>query len=132
MAITNTLAEHWKYVSEGGATVVFSYIGPPNPHFSGMVLRLSKSSGILHDQYDFIEFQQKCIGRLIPSQYLPCLKVVVFDRIWIERFVSLHDVDRPQHRRNEDQIDLTRKTGVLATDLVGGDWLAVEIKVIRL
>ena len=39
---TRTDPRDWSYISEGGATIVFSYNGPPHPHFSGTVLRLRK------------------------------------------------------------------------------------------
>jgi inositol-pentakisphosphate 2-kinase len=40
---TTTSPSDWKYVSEGGATIVFSYVGPPRPDFKRTVLRLRKS-----------------------------------------------------------------------------------------
>ena len=40
---TTTSPSDWKYVSEGGATIVFSYAGPPRPDFKRTVLRLRKS-----------------------------------------------------------------------------------------
>lgn len=41
--VTSTSPEHWHYISEGGATIVFSYRGPPSTAFSGTVLRLRKT-----------------------------------------------------------------------------------------
>ncbi|KAG6833670.1 hypothetical protein H0H87_002866 [Tephrocybe sp. NHM501043] len=138
--ITDTAPHHWKYVSEGGATIVFSYIGPPNLELDGFVLRLRKialptppqaaiTAGAQDEPDDpLIEFQQKCMERLILSEHLPHLLPVHVTRDWLESLVSVHDHERPQDRREKDQIDLARRKGVLATDLVGGDWLAVEIK----
>ncbi|KAG8952194.1 Inositol-pentakisphosphate 2-kinase [Tulasnella sp. 419] len=40
--VTLTSPEDWSYISEGGATIVFSYAGPNHPEFSGTVLRLRK------------------------------------------------------------------------------------------
>jgi inositol-pentakisphosphate 2-kinase len=135
--ISETRPQDWKYISEGGATIVFSYVGPPNPHFDGMVLRLRKvvmSSKDLHEESwvepedPMIEFQQKCMERLIPKAHLPRLETVHLERPWLESLVQVHDVARPQYRRSADHVDLDRSKGVLATDLVGGNWMAVEIK----
>lgn len=40
--ISDTKVTDWKYVAEGGATIVFAYIGPLHPLFTGTVLRLRK------------------------------------------------------------------------------------------
>lgn len=132
--LSRTLASHWKYVSEGGATIVFSYVGPPNPSYDGMVLRLRKAtsdrpSAVTVDDEDdpIIEFRTKCIERLLPRENLPRLRSVHLERDWLERLGELHENQRPEARK--DHIDLSRKKAVLATDLVGGDWIAVEIKV---
>jgi inositol-pentakisphosphate 2-kinase len=134
--VRHTNPSHWKYVSEGGATIVFSYVGPPHPKFDGTILRLRKIPVTVTDMQPdnerddpIIEYQSKCIERLIPPQYLPRLETIVLDRSWLEALVTLHDSARPELRREKDGINLERKKGVLATDLVGGNWLAVEIKV---
>ncbi|PPQ93233.1 hypothetical protein CVT25_015231 [Psilocybe cyanescens] len=148
--ILQTEPNHWKYVSEGGATIVFSYCGPSHPDFDGTVLRLRKSivtavsSGKTKSQKDLdaltdgdepddptIEYQVRCMERLIPQEYLPRLRTVMLDRSWLESLVQLQDSSRPEDRREKDEVDLDRKKGVLATDLVGGNWLAVEIKVMK-
>ena len=156
--IADTLPQDWKYVSEGGATIVFSYTGPPNPRFDETVLRLRKSTvpalaaptlpshasdldgstwvpdaGLVtpEDEPDdpMIEYQQKCMERLIPREHLPRLESVRVDGPWLEALAALHELARPVDRREKDQIDVLRRKGVLATDLVGGEGLAVEIKV---
>lgn len=146
--VSKTAPEDWKYVSEGGATIVFSYQGPPNPEFDGTVLRLRKTlvpsidsgrsgrpdpddaQNVEEEPDDpTIEYQAKCMGRLIPSEHLPRLQTVRLDRSWLQSLVMLHDKWRPSERRDKDEIDSSRKKGVLATDLVGGEWVAVEIKV---
>jgi inositol-pentakisphosphate 2-kinase len=142
--ITETKPEDWKYVSEGGATIVFSYRGPYNVHFSGHVLRLRKvagSSGAPDDvpldtdaeQPDdpMIAFQESIISKLVPSEFLPQLVVVLLDEGWLRSFVELRDADRPAERRQRDHIDIHRQKGVLATDLIGGTPIAIEIKVAR-
>jgi inositol-pentakisphosphate 2-kinase len=138
--VVHTQPKDWKYVSEGGATIVFSYIGPPNPVFDGTVLRLRKRKVSLDDQSlevvlgdepddPSIEYQTKVISRLIPSQHLPVLQTVHLEKRWLQDFAQFHAASRPEDRTRLDIIDLSRKKGVLATDLVGGNWLAVEIKV---
>lgn len=139
ISVTDTLPQHWRYVSEGGATIVFTYVGPPHPQFSGMVLRLRKSINSIDAGEDqdkenepddpSIEFQKKCIKRLLPSEHLPRLESVHINRGWLETLAALHDAERPHNRREKDHIDLGRTKGVLATDLIGDGWLAVEIKV---
>ena len=141
--VRHTNPSDWNYVSEGGATIVFSYAGLPHPKFDGTILRLRKThplsrlgpkkytkSDCESEREDpVIEYQNKCIERLIPPQYLPHLETVVLDRSWLEALVALHDFARPEERRKKGGINLERKKGVLATDLVGGNGLAVEIKV---
>lgn len=137
--VTATDVSHWKYISEGGATIVFSYAGDPNPALDGMVLRLRKISrqqSATEGETDeeepddpSISFQRSCMERLIPIAHLPRLESVKVSRSWLETMSLLHDKDRPEGRRNQGGIDTTRKKGVIATDLVGGQLVAVEIKV---
>uniref|UniRef100_D8PUZ6 Inositol-pentakisphosphate 2-kinase n=1 Tax=Schizophyllum commune (strain H4-8 / FGSC 9210) TaxID=578458 RepID=D8PUZ6_SCHCM len=162
--VTVTSPSDWKYVSEGGATIVFSYAGPSNPQFDGTVLRLRKCPApMLHrassiqdaviqeepapitpqdptspaiitaeelEEPDdpMIEYQARCMERLIPKVHLPRMESVRVERGWLQRLRDLKDGERPPERRAKDQIDVTRRKGVLATDLVGGDTIAVEIK----
>lgn len=137
--ITETKPGDWTYVSEGGATIVFSYRGPHNVQFSDHVLRLRKvshgsSNSTLLDtnaeQPDdpMIAFQENIISKLVPSEFLPSLVVVVLDEVWLRSLAVLRDGDRPAERRQTDQIDVHRSKGVLATDLIGGTPIAVEIK----
>lgn len=138
-SITETKPEDWRYVSEGGATIVFSYRGPHNVQFSDHVLRLRKiargslGNALLNtntEQPDdpMIAFQENIISKLVPSDFLPSLAVVLLDEEWLRLLVDLHDSDRPAERRQTDQIDVRRKRGVLATDLIGGTPIAMEIK----
>ncbi|KAJ3567019.1 hypothetical protein NP233_g6638 [Leucocoprinus birnbaumii] len=136
--VAQTLASDWKYVSEGGATIVFSYVGSPNPSYDGMVLRLRKAvnlgrpvDGMVNeDEPDdpIIEYQKRCMERLLSRENLPLLRSVRLERTWLEQLAEKHDKERPEARSRKDQIDFTRQKGVLATDLVGGDWIAVEVK----
>ncbi|KAF9268954.1 hypothetical protein L218DRAFT_954378 [Marasmius fiardii PR-910] len=183
--ITTTSPEtDWKYVSEGGATIVFSYIGPPNPAFDGMVLRLRKipnvpvgvrdSDSSDTDEEDSeeeeedptISFQRRCMSRLIPSDHLPRLQSVIVradpvpsvsidgetgvytykqqktrtmpgdfygpphfhSNRWLRGIGKAHDAERPEGRRKTGGVDVHKQKGVLATDLVGGNGISVEIK----
>lgn len=137
ISLSNTSPAQWKYISEGGATIVFNYIGPHNAIFTGKVLRLRKISREdgppkLHpdDQPDFsITFQQRIISRLLDSSYFPDLQVVTLKAEWVEAFSTYHESFRPQGRRSISTIDCSRLTGVLAPDLIGGSHSSVEVKV---
>ena len=139
VSLSCTSPAQWKYISEGGATIVFSYIGPHHAIFTGKALRLRKTSreegpDKLHpvsgDQPDFsITFQQRIISRLLDSSYLPDLQVVALQAEWVEAFSSYHESFRPRGRRSISTIDYSRRTGVLAPDLIGGSYCAVEVKV---
>ncbi|KAG2366193.1 inositol-pentakisphosphate 2-kinase [Suillus spraguei] len=131
--ITETKPQDWIYVSEGAATIVFSYQGPHNVKFSDHVLRLRKvahgsSDNILLEtnteqlDYPMIAFQENIISKLVPSEFLPSLVVVVLDEDWLRSFVVLRNGDRTAERRQTDQIDVRRSKGVLSTDLLEPKW----------
>ncbi|KAH8117049.1 inositol-pentakisphosphate 2-kinase [Phellopilus nigrolimitatus] len=140
--ITSTHISDWQYVSEGGATIVFSYRGPFHPLFSGTVLRLrktalSRSSSEERSKYEHLEaepddpsigFQHMVTSKLIPLESLPRLETVLVDRAWLEALRNSSEHERPSERRLKDCIDLRRRKGVLATDLIGGEGWTVEIK----
>ncbi|KIM22257.1 hypothetical protein M408DRAFT_79282 [Serendipita vermifera MAFF 305830] len=132
----------WKYVSEGGATIVFSYVGPAHPVFTGTVLRIRKvpvqpgaDSAVPEGEPDeeepddpSIEFQNRITSLVVPLMHLPVMESVRVDREWLAKLSALVQNKRPELRRLKDTIDLGRKKAVIATDLVGGKGLAVEIK----
>lgn len=171
-----TSPSDWKYVSEGGATIVFSYVGPPRPDFKRTVLRLRKSviqpppkpiqkpldlaeewgrkkedeveeawktylilneSAALREDKEeeeepedpTIEFQKRVTSLLIPPKHLPRLEPVRVQRDWLQELARLSEAQRPPERRAKDAIDPLKTKAVLATDLVGGKGMAVEIKV---
>lgn len=130
--LSHTSPTDWKYISEGGATVVFSYRGPSHPILTGNVLRLRKASrqvgGTPID--NDVPFQQKIISRLVDSIYLVHLQTVPLEAHWVEAFSRHHESSRPLERRGTGMIDTSRCTAVLASDLVGGIPCAVEVKVI--
>jgi inositol-pentakisphosphate 2-kinase len=144
---TTTKVSDWKYVSEGGATMVFSYdtekTPTSNPSFKRTVLRLRKAplspnNGSTTRQADevqedlddpSVEFQHRITSELVPPQHLPQLKSVPVNRAWLTELATYAARRRPETRRLKDDIDLNRTKAVLATDLVGGKGWAVEIKV---
>lgn len=50
--IADTSPQDWKYISEGGSTIVFSYVGPSNTLFDGTALRLRKGLTAAHEDPD--------------------------------------------------------------------------------
>lgn len=125
----------WKYISEGGATIVFSYEGPPHPILTGKVLRLRKASSQARGTPIDIDipqlavtFQQKIISRLVDPTYLVDLQIIPLETHWVETFSLHHESSRPPERRSTSTIDTFRRTAVLASDLVGGTPCAVEVK----
>ncbi|KAI9465964.1 inositol-pentakisphosphate 2-kinase [Lactarius psammicola] len=133
--LSQTSPTDWKYISEGGATAVFSYRGLPHPALTGKVLRLRKASsqaGGSSIDIDIPEpavtFQQKIISRLVDPTYLVDLQIVPLEAHWVETFSLHHESSRPPERRSTSTIDSSRRTAVLASDLVGGVPCAVEVK----
>lgn len=137
-SVTDTAPSDWKYISEGGASIVFSYVGSRD-EFVGTALRLRKIDNKLpyteygdgEEELDdpSIVFQHRIIEKLVPPLYLPRLESVRAEREWLEQLARLSEDKRPAERRAKDRIDAGRKKAVLATDLVGGLGWAVEIKV---
>ncbi|KAI0692002.1 inositol-pentakisphosphate 2-kinase [Cytidiella melzeri] len=141
--VTSTSPADWKYVSEGGSTIVFSYTGPVSPCFTGTVIRLRKTS-ITSDQSSLpihsdrpeleqpddptILFQHRVTQRLIPSEYLPRLVSVSVNEPWLRQLRKMSNEARPAVRREKDGIAVTKTKAVLADDLVGGEGFVVEIK----
>ena len=140
--VGDTSPHDWTYISEGGSTIVFSYSGPPHPHFDGTALRLRKGPVPTHDEPEKYElppldepddptivFQRTVIERLVPPAFLPRLDAVHVERRWLQELSALVEPHRPLERRARDRIDVAKAKAVLATDLVGGKGWAVEIKV---
>ncbi|KAF8584072.1 hypothetical protein K439DRAFT_1346870 [Ramaria rubella] len=133
----------WSYLSEGGATIVFSYVGLDST-YNGTVLRLRKlprQNAVLSHLTTLsnIDVQEEAkddpsiafqdvISNLIPRKHLPRLQTVKLSSPWLEALESVTDVHRPPERRANDGIDTFKRKGVLATDLVGGNGWTVEIK----
>ena len=139
LSVTSTLVTHWKYLNEGGASLVLAYTGPSDIRFDNSILRLRKSP--IHPSTPHqpiptpaddptVVFQAHVISPLLNSRYLPTLHIVALGPLWLSELArSIHDL-RPKTRSDADQIDLTRASGVLATNVIGTTGIAVEIKVL--
>jgi len=133
--VVQTAPTDWKYVNEGGATIVFAYTGPPHPIFTGNVLRLRKIAlgqgglGSPNEPEDpTIAFQNQVIARLVPLTSLPNLQTVHVSREWLESLAQVAHQARPVTRQNKDIIDTSRSKGVLGTNLIAVSGISVEIK----
>ncbi|KAI0672884.1 inositol-pentakisphosphate 2-kinase [Trametes maxima] len=152
--IAETAPHDWKYIAEGGSTIVFSYAGPTNTEFDGTALRLRKrpvsqvdgdaekhqqsppegegegDDGDADGEPDdpTIVFQRRVIEQLVPREHLPRLDAVRVGRAWLQELADTTEALRPPERRAKDRIDTQKRKAVLATDLVGGEGWAVEIK----
>ncbi|KAF7326188.1 Inositol-pentakisphosphate 2-kinase [Mycena kentingensis (nom. inval.)] len=136
MSLSETRPDDWAYLSEGGATIVFSYAGAPNPAFDGKVLRVRKRPINVDDAEEHAEdedpsvvFHQCVIERIVPSEYLVRPEPLVPPPTeWLQDLAGAADVSRPAERRYKDTVDVKTPRLALATDLVGGEGVAVEIK----
>ena len=135
--LSQTSPAQWKYISEGGTTIVFSYNGPHHPILTGKALRLRKvpREGERHRPSHSISdditvaFQQNVISRLLDPSYLPDLQTIPLQADWVEALSIHHESFRTRERSRTSVIDCARHSGVLAPDLIGGLSCAVEIKV---
>ena len=135
-SLSQTSPSEWKYISEGAATVVFSYHGPHHPVLTGRVLRLRKARREGHgpprhsvSDDNLVAFQQSVVSRLLDPSYLPDLQTIPLQADWVEVLSIYHESFRPQERKSTSVIDFSKQTGVLAPDLIGGLSCAVEVKV---
>lgn len=141
LSLSNTSPGDWRYVAEGGASIVFSYTGPADHRFGGTVLRLRKathdfvkdSAAELLPTKDvddlFIPIHQRVMLRLVPEGYLPQLRSARVEREWLMRLDQLSANQRPLDRLRTDRIDISRHNAILVADLVGTAEWTVEIKV---
>ena len=142
--LTESDPTHWKYLSEGGASIVFTYTGPPNPLLDGRVLRVRKSpvpstteqtkdsatNELISEEEDpAIAFQHAVIEKVVSPDLLPRFQSVSVSSEWLLRLSELVEPLRPTGRRSRDCINVHRRTAVLASDLVGHEGVAIEIKV---
>ncbi|KAJ3814981.1 inositol-pentakisphosphate 2-kinase [Lentinula aff. lateritia] len=123
--LADTSPDHWKYLSEGGATLVFSYAGPQDERFHNKVLRLGKNNSVVEDEDSLILFQTEVISRLVLQKNLAVLETVLLSSSWLESLSSLCKKARPDWRTGD--IDTNRTKGFLAPNLVSSP-ISVEIK----
>ncbi|EKM61589.1 uncharacterized protein PHACADRAFT_83082 [Phanerochaete carnosa HHB-10118-sp] len=141
--IRATSPRNWKYIAEGGSSIVFSYTGPPHPSFDDMALRLRKAllsspsrlvspSSLtlqVEDPEDpAIAFQREVVARVLPAEYLLRLEAVEVSHAWLEELAALTEERRPTERRAKGAIDVHKRRAVLTRDLVDGRVFTVEIK----
>lgn len=148
----------WHYLAEGGANLVLSYRGPAeNSHLLGRVLRLRKRprprastqqkqqqqplfDGATEGQDPAVFLYRTAVSKLFnpPDEAVARLQEVVLPAHFLERGQPVWALSRPQGRTADDELDLSRKTAVLAESMVQSelaavdtslDILAVEIKV---
>ncbi len=72
--LESTSPSDWKYLAEGGSTVVFTFNGEEHATFSGSVLRIRKSFqdklASAGDEDDrAIAFQQRAISKLLQATW---------------------------------------------------------------
>lgn len=133
--LSDTNSSDWRYLAEGGATMVFSYTGPSHPVYSAMVLRARKriftsQYGLMqvHEDNNFL-FHRTVIMRILDSEFLPVLLPAHASRDWLFQLTESAEKWRPEERRAVNGLDPTNCSLTLATDLVGRQGLVVEIKV---
>ncbi|KZP01043.1 hypothetical protein CALVIDRAFT_464456, partial [Calocera viscosa TUFC12733] len=124
-SLVSTPPSDWTYLAEGGASLVCAY-RDHQEQYTGKVLRLPKRRRPAQGT-DALAWQKEVIGRLLPEEVLPQLELVHLDSGWLRALVEHVEPARPTFRR-ADGIDINASTGILATDLIGGETIAVEIK----
>lgn len=123
---TATSPDHWRYLAEGGDTIVYSYIGPPDERFLDKVLRIRKDRpGKTEDQDITVSFHTEIIPRLVPHDYLVDIETISLRRSWLETLSTLSVHSRPAWRT--DSIDFSRTNALLVPNLVSSP-ISVEIK----
>lgn len=125
-------AVDWKYLAEGNANVIFSYVGS-NATFQGCVLRLMKTS--TSDSYDTVAQYQWLQQELLPKihdiqNYILHSKLVSIEykELDILEGVMAKDSNRPQ-RFLSSSLNLRATHGLLLPDLSSTeDNLILEFK----
>ncbi|KLO19228.1 hypothetical protein SCHPADRAFT_935555 [Schizopora paradoxa] len=135
--LESTSPSDWKYLAEGGSTVVFTYNGPYNAKFNRCVLRIRKSfedkpEGATDEDDLAIEFQRRVTSKLLDHEWLPRLESISIEASWLQELDSLSRDHRPPERQSSPagSIDLNLRKAVLSENLIGGHGWAAEIKVI--
>ena len=140
---SSTASSDWAYLSEGGESIVFAYIGETSSELTGKVLRLRKvpldrqDLGTSNEDADItqtLDFHHRIITRLVPPSLLPSLRLCVVSPSLLSPLADSSHIMRPSERSSKDVIDIRQRRAVLATNLVGSPssmskpTLAIEIK----
>ena len=143
--LQQTRPEEWKYLSEGGANVVYVYRGWREA-FKDKALRIKKrapgiGSSVSRRQSttpnDY--WQEKMLPHVLQHAdrdargLLPTRKKMHVNRLWIRAMNDQSKKDRPAHRLQSEYADLENcdqdSLVVLTDDLIGGaGHIAIEIK----
>ncbi|EIW60279.1 inositol-pentakisphosphate 2-kinase [Trametes versicolor FP-101664 SS1] len=104
--IADTSPQDWKYISEGGSTIVFSYVGPPNTLFDRTALRLRKGPVVAHSDPDKHQEPQLAEPSTLEDRQTsknapadpdePDDPTIVFQRTVIEQLMPIEHLPRLQ------------------------------------
>lgn len=129
-----TNPDEWKYLAEGGAHIVFAYVGA-NPVLRGKALRIRKSekSSCVPQEVDRV-WQDELLPKIVPADLLLRSETVDLPQEWLLRLMSQSQLARPEHRlfvesqkigRASMMDNLQSLEGMAAGERV----MAIEIKV---
>ena len=93
-----TAVSDWVYKAEGGAHIVFSYLGSSSA-YRGKVLRVRKSSLRTEREVVEAEWRDVLLRRIFPYQLLPNLKEVKVEGEWLHQLFCATAAARPKARR---------------------------------
>ncbi|GAA5941843.1 inositol-pentakisphosphate 2-kinase [Sporobolomyces koalae] len=131
--LASTSPRDWRYVAEGGANLVLSYI-PLEQAYSNKVLRLrkrSKRTGLSVGGEPDARFSRDVVQPLLGSDHVTNLTRIRTESSWlVEMNRVLDDTSaRPRFRVEQDEIDHDSPYAIVAQDLIGGhNVVAFEIK----
>jgi hypothetical protein len=136
-----TLPTDWQYKAEGGAHLIYTYVGGSS-EFKGKVLRVRKTSAVKHDTDTTnalrTEWRENGLARVMPSEFLLQSEEVFLRSEWVAELLKLADGHRPAVRKVKDIDVSTLGTVVrayLMEDLMGSSSdsgetsFCIEIKV---
>jgi len=141
---SSTTVADWTYIAEGGDTMVLAYTGQPRADLDRTVLRLKKlrrnptmlpdGSGpyapepVTDDNFT-LRYQHEIIERLLPTKLLPRYGTAQVTPQWLASVNDAMENKRPAQRLIDDYISLRQSRGLLATNLIAGNGVVVELKV---